>query len=109
MVSIFVSKILVLPNKKFACEFNDGLRYCLFDMSPYLSQRAFIPLNDSIIFGTLSCDNGIPNWDGGRIDIAPEYIFDNGQKISAEEYSRISYMTSEFDPKSLARYLNQLK
>ena len=109
MVSVFVSKIIALPRKMFACEFNNGLRYCLFDMSQYLDRPAFIRLTNDDIFASISCENGVPSWDGGRIDVAPEDVFETGRKISAEEYSRISYMASEIDRESLSEYLKSLK
>lgn len=50
----------------------------VFDFAPLLSSSGFQPLKDKAIFSTAYVDYGIPVWNDGAIDIAPEYLYHNG-------------------------------
>ena len=47
----------------------------VFDFSTQLAAPAFAPLRDKAIFDSVYIDYGIPVWDDGNIDIAPEGYF----------------------------------
>ena len=48
------------------------------DFKPLLSLPAFAPLTDDSLFNAVYVDYGCPVWDDGNIDIAPEYLYQNG-------------------------------
>ncbi len=47
----------------------------LFDATPLLVTEAFQPLRDTARFRSVYVDFGIPTWDNGAIDIAPEHLY----------------------------------
>ena len=49
-----------------------------FDFTPLLSTGGFRPLRDENIFRSVYVEYGIPVWNNGEIDIAPEYLYQNG-------------------------------
>ncbi len=49
-----------------------------FDFTPLLDKPAFSPLKDKALFRSVYIDYGVPAWDDGEIDIAPEYLYENG-------------------------------
>lgn len=49
-----------------------------FDFKPLLNCQAFKKLNDIKIFSSVYIDYGIPVWDNGNIDIAPEFLYCDG-------------------------------
>ena len=49
-----------------------------FDFTPLLDSAGFQPLKDKTLFNSVYIDYGIPVWDDGAIDIAPEYLYYNG-------------------------------
>jgi len=51
------------------------------DMTPLLDRPAFQPLRDMDIFKGVYVDYGVPVWNEGEIDIAPEYLYDNGKPL----------------------------
>ena len=54
------------------------------DCTPLLSQPAFVPLRDPALFGGVYLDCGVPVWNDGEIDIAPEYLYDHGTAVRQE-------------------------
>ena len=48
------------------------------DFKPLLTLPAFAPLADESLFNAVYVDYGCPVWDDGHIDIAPEYLYQNG-------------------------------
>jgi len=53
----------------------------VFDFIPLLNTEVFRPLKDKASFGNVYVDYGIPVWNDGAIDIAPEYLYQNGISI----------------------------
>jgi hypothetical protein len=53
-----------------------------FDFKPLLDYPCFKPLSDKRIFDRVYVDYGIPTWDDGNIDIAPEWLYDKGILIN---------------------------
>ena len=49
-----------------------------FDFSPLLDTPCFRPLREKTLFDQVYLDHGVPSWDEGNIDIAPESFFDKG-------------------------------
>jgi len=55
----------------------------VFDFRPLLETPAFAPLADEKVFSAVGIDYGVPVWNDGEIDIAPEALYRNG--VSEEE------------------------
>ena len=49
-----------------------------FDFAPLLSTSGFQSLKDKNLFRSVYVEYGIPVWNNGEIDIAPEYLYQNG-------------------------------
>jgi hypothetical protein len=49
-----------------------------FDFAPLLDTLCFQPLREKALFDRVYLDHGIPSWNRGNIDIAPEVLFDEG-------------------------------
>ena len=49
-----------------------------FDFAPLLDATGFRPLADKALFDGVYVDYGVPTWADGAIDIAPEYLYENG-------------------------------
>ena len=49
-----------------------------FDIAPLLSTSAFQLLSVENLFKSVYVEYGIPVWNNGEIDIAPEYLYQNG-------------------------------
>lgn len=56
----------------------------LFDAT-LLNGSAFIPLDDEIIFSSPSVEHGFVSWADGTIDIAPEFIYDQGIRYTGSD------------------------
>lgn len=53
----------------------------IFDFKPLLKTPAFASLADPDIFNSVYIDYGIPTWNDGKIDIAPEMLYKNGESV----------------------------
>lgn len=51
----------------------------IFDFKPLLKAPAFTPLSDPDTFRSVYIDYGVPTWDDGNIDIAPEMLYEKGE------------------------------
>ena len=49
-----------------------------FDFKALLDTAAFAPLKDEKVFNSVYIDYGVTVWNDGNIDIAPEYLYENG-------------------------------
>lgn len=49
----------------------------LFDTTT-LEESVFLPLRDPEIFADISVQHGFVSWSDGSIDIAPEYLYEQG-------------------------------
>lgn len=72
-----ISGVRPLDDYKIWVRFNTG-EAKIFDFSPLLNTPAFAPLKDKEVFNSVYIDYGVTVWLDGDIDIAPEYLFDNG-------------------------------
>lgn len=57
--------------------FNNG-EAKIFDFKPLLKEPAYMPLQDVKVFREVYIDYGCAVWKDGDIDIAPEYLYENG-------------------------------
>lgn len=53
----------------------------IFDFNGLLDKPAYIQLKDINVFKSVYIDYGVPVWCDGDIDIAPEYLYEQGQSI----------------------------
>lgn len=53
----------------------------IFDFKPLLNLPAFAPLADQSVFNTVYIDYGVPVWNDGDIDIAPERLYQEGVSV----------------------------
>lgn len=67
-----------LENYKIWVRFNNG-EARIFDFAPQLNSPAFAPLKDKAVFRSVYIDYGVTVWNDGDIDIAPEYLYQNGK------------------------------
>lgn len=51
----------------------------IFDFKPLLNTPAFAPLADPETFKGVYIDYGVPSWNNGAIDIAPETLYEKGE------------------------------
>ena len=72
-----VSGVCPLDGYKLWIRFING-EAKIFDFSGLLEFPAFSPLKDQNVFRNVYIDYGVPVWDNGNIDIAPEYLYENG-------------------------------
>ena len=57
--------------------FNNG-ETRIFDFTPLLDTPAYAPLADDKVFKNVYIDYGVPVWNDGDIDIAPEMLYSKG-------------------------------
>ncbi len=74
---IRVSGVRPLDEHRLWLRFNTG-EVKIFDFSGELESPAFAPLRDRRIFDGVYIDYGVPMWNDGEIDIAPEYLYQHG-------------------------------
>lgn len=53
-----------------------------FDFKPMLDKAAYMPLKNIDAFKNVYIDFGVPVWNNGDIDIAPEYLYQNGISVN---------------------------
>lgn len=74
---IKVSGVRPLDGYKLWVRFTNG-EAKVIDFSDLLETPAFSPLKDQRVFNGVYIDYGVTVWDDGNIDIAPEYLYENG-------------------------------
>lgn len=72
-----ISGVRPLANYVLWVRFNTG-ETKTFDFKPLLSAPAFEPLKEKSLFDSVYIDYGVTVWNEGAIDIAPEYLYENG-------------------------------
>lgn len=80
---VWVTNAKVLDGYNMEFTFNDGKRKS-FDFSPFVLNKAslFSKLTDKRDFNNFKLDGWTVTWDDGKIDIAPEYLLENGSNLS---------------------------
>lgn len=72
-----ISGVRPLPNYLLWVRFNNGEAKTI-DFKGLLETPAFSPLRDRKVFESVYIDYGVTVWNDGDIDIAPEYLYENG-------------------------------
>lgn len=70
-----VNGVRPLDGHKLWLRFNTG-EARIFDFTPLLSVSVFAPLADMNVFRGVYIDYGVPVWNDGDIDIAPETLYE---------------------------------
>ena len=83
--AITVCGIRPLENHMLWLRFSTG-EAKVFDCKPLLSKPAFSALEDVETFNGVYIDYGVPVWNDGEIDIAPEMLYQNS--VAAEKIVR---------------------
>lgn len=73
---IMVSGVRPMSDHRLWLRFNTG-EAKVFDFTPLLQDAAFAPLKDPSVFASVYIDYGVTVWNGGDIDIAPTYLYQN--------------------------------
>lgn len=85
-----VNGVRPLDDHKLWLRFNTG-ETKVFDFTPLLSMPAFVPLSDMDIFRGVYIDCGVPAWNDGDIDIAPETLYEQSVSVEDEYLSENSW------------------
>lgn len=72
-----VTGVRPLNDFRFRTRFNNG-EARVFDFKPLLKMPGYAPLSNIDTFKDVYIDYGVPVWNNGDIDIAPEYLYENG-------------------------------
>ena len=80
---IKVSGVRPLDGHKLWVRFMNG-EAKIFDFGKLLDSPVFSPLKDQHVFKDVYIDRGVTVWDNGNIDIAPEYLYENGIPAGGE-------------------------
>jgi len=56
----------------------------IFDFTPFLDTGAFKLLKNKTSFTGVYVDYGIPTWNSGTIDIAPEFLYQHGKHVDED-------------------------
>lgn len=71
-----------LGNYKLALTFNDD-KQLVVDCKPLINKyKLFSPLRDKSVFDNFTLDGWTVTWQNGKIDIAPEYLYEVGCAIA---------------------------
>lgn len=78
---VWVVRAVALDNYVLQVTFNNG-RMKLFDCKPLIKEfPAFKRLQDDGVFKNIALDGWTVTWDEGRVDIAPEYLYEKGVAV----------------------------
>ncbi len=69
-----VVEVKALSNHKLYLRFKNG-KEGIYDFTPLLQRPCYTPLQDENVFANVYLEYGIPTWNNGEIDIAPETLF----------------------------------
>jgi len=72
--AVKVSGVRPLADYRLWLRFSTG-EAKIFDLKPLLDRPAFAPLVDKDVFTGVYIDYGVPTWNDGDIDIAPETLY----------------------------------
>jgi len=80
MPILSVLSVRPLEGHKLKVKLSNG-SLCVVDMASLLDRPAFAPLRDTATFHQVYVEYGVPMWCDGEIDIAPEWLEENGQPV----------------------------
>ncbi len=75
-----VMRVETMPGYRLTLEFSNGERR-IFDMTPYLNKKPFMPLKQPLLFAKAAVDYGTVVWPG-NIDISPDTLYDRSLPVS---------------------------
>ena len=80
------AQLLKVVSAKALSDFRLWLRFSngdtrVFDASDLLRYPAFKELSDPKLFGDVYLDYGVPTWLDGRVDLAPEMLYENSVTV----------------------------
>ena len=82
---IWITKAEVHNDYTLIITFNDYSQKT-FDFKPLIENKAlYKPLNNKVLFKNFKLDGWTVSWADGTIDIAPEYLYENGIPYAEEE------------------------
>ncbi len=102
MSPIKVSGVRPLDGHRLWIRFNTG-ETKIFDFNPLLDEPAFAPLKDRDVFNEVYIDYGVTVWNDGNIDIAPEYLYENGTSDAATSSDLASIAASRAETKAASQ------
>lgn len=76
-----VAEVKALDNHKLYLRFKCG-KEGIYDFTPHLQRPCYIPLQNKDIFAKVYLDHGVPTWNEGAIDIAPETLYKDCVAVS---------------------------
>jgi hypothetical protein len=76
-----VDQVVALPDFQLWAKMSDG-RTRVIDMRPFLGSPVFRVLQDPVRFALVGLDDGVPTWENGSIDFAPERIVQDGVVVA---------------------------
>lgn len=79
-----INGVRPLDNFLLWVRFNNGEEKTV-DFKHLLNDRAFSPLKDLSVWNGVYIDYGCTVWKDGEIDIAPEYLYENGISLRGAE------------------------
>lgn len=68
----------------------------IFDCKPLLENPCYAPLKNPDVFRGVYLDYGVPVWNGGEIDIAPEYLYEHSAADEAEDAAFCETLYQEY-------------
>lgn len=77
-IPLKVCGVRPMKNHRLWVRFNTG-EAKVFNFEPLLDTPCFKPLSDESTFNGVYIDYGCTVWNDGSIDIAPEYLYENGE------------------------------
>ncbi len=83
MEVIWITDVKIFKDYILYLTFNDGVVKS-FDVSTLLSgdNPLYLPLKDVSLFSNIKLDGWTVTWNNGEIDIAPEFLYENGVTIA---------------------------
>lgn len=73
--------VAALEGHRLLAEFATG-EFRIYSMEPLLELPVFAPLKDETLFRTVKLTDGAPVWLDGKVDIAPETIYEQGEQVN---------------------------
>jgi hypothetical protein len=72
-----VTAVWALGNYKLRLRFSTGEER-IFDVKPQLKYHVYKPLTDEALFNSVYLCYGVPTWQNGEIDFAPDTLYEDG-------------------------------
>lgn len=79
--NIKVQSVKTLDNMMMIVTFTSGEKR-LFDATILLSKPVFKDLENIDIFNSINVEYGVITWNNGKLDIAPEYVYENSYEYN---------------------------